>query len=417
MARGKKGSGGYLIVFVLILIVGIFIGMPAIPEKIKTVISALWNKPLPSRPVLGTEDNPFDWSTMAKQIASAPSLPEEGSAVYIRPASGYIRLVKKGEISWAKNEYMKQAKPSMVVSNPRPLNTVKSKTNSTPRTTGVSNQRQESSSQKYTPNIPEPPVIMYYGANIGQFPPRVRNWIANEAFSKSKMEDKFSINPQLKAWWSDDKNAVMFEASYTVASGYIGAGTRATWGTGAHYSGGNLQPYGQYAKYKTLKFEYDLKREVEYLIANDPVYAEAINFAKRLCRELEYDWTNFSNYHGARPVRTPGMRYVVCDGYADEVMNKASSLNGVKSVEKWTGPGHAWNVINLIDGRVLYFDLTWFDNEHINEKTGRIYQTDDYDWENITFNEDLFRFSNIGYGTKTFSHNQGKFERIIRKSN
>jgi hypothetical protein len=279
----------------------------------------------------------------------------------------------------------------------------------------MSNQRQESSSQRYTPYIPDPPVIMYYGANIGQFPPEVRNWIENNAFPKSKMERPAQLNPQLRAWWSDDGNTVMFEASYTVANGYVGAGTRKTWGSGTWYGGTNLQRYGQYAKYKTLKFQYDLKRETEYLIANDPAYAEVINFARRLCREIEYDWAAFSAYHGPRPIRTPGMRYAVCAGYSDEVMNKVLSLNCVKSVEEWTSPGHAWNVINLIDGRTLYFDLTWFDNEHIDEKTGKVYQTDDYDWENITFNEDLFRHSNVGYGTTTFNHDQGKFAKIVGK--
>jgi hypothetical protein len=109
------------------------------------------------------------------------------------------------------------------------------------------------------------------------------------------------------------------------------------------------------------------------------------------------------------------MKYAVCDGYSNDVMDKSLSLKCVKSIEKWTGPNHAWNVINLVDGRTLYFDLTWFDNEHINEETGIIYQTDDYDWENITFNEDLFRHSNVGYGTGMFSHDKGKFDKIVRK--
>jgi hypothetical protein len=255
---------------------------------------------------------------------------------------------------------------------------------------------------------------MYYGTNIGQFPPKVRDWIVNEAYTKDKMESVWMTNPQLSAWWSDDGNSVLFEASYIVAPGYVGAGTKKLWGT-VTYSGGNLQSYGQYAKYQTLKFKYDLKREAEYLVANDPVFAEVINFAKQLCREIEYDWTNFSGYQGAKPIKTPGMKYAVCDGYANEVMDKVLSLNCVKSVEKWTSPGHAWNVINLADGRTLYFDSTWFDNEHIDAATGEIYQTDDYRWANITFNEDLFRHSNIGYGTKIFHHDQGKFERIVRK--
>jgi hypothetical protein len=264
--------------------------------------------------------------------------------------------------------------------------------------------------------VPDPPVIMYYGANIGQFPPKVQDWVVNRAFTKEKMETTGHADPQLRLWWDDDGNAVWCEASYTVAPGYVGAGTRKTWGTETAYRGSNLASYGQYAKYKTLKFKYDLAREVEYRITNDPAYAELITLAQRLCREIEYDWTNFSGYRGARPIRTPGMRYHVCDGYADEVMVKAPSLKYVKSVEKWKVPGiHSWNVINLVDGRILFFDLTWFDNEHIDEKTGNIYQTDDYDWENITFDEDLFRYSNIGYRSRTFSHDQGIFDRIARK--
>lgn len=273
-------------------------------------------------------------------------------------------------------------------------------------TAGSSGQRQESSSQKYSPLIPLPPVVMYYGANIGQFSPKIRDWIVNQAFTKDKMEDTHGIDPQLKAQWSTDGNAVLCEASCIVASGYVGAGTRKMF-RNAHYSGGDLRSYGQYAKYQTLKFEYDLKREAEYRIAKDPAYAEVITFAKKLCTEIEYDWTNFSAYKGAKPIRTPGKRYAVCAGYSNEVMDKVLTLNCAQFVEEWTSPGHAWNVLHLVDGRTLYFDLTWFDNHHIDEKTGRIYQTDDYKWKNITFNEALFRHSNIGYGSRTFCHNQG----------
>jgi hypothetical protein len=280
--------------------------------------------------------------------------------------------------------------------------------------TNIPNQGQESTSQEYTPYIPDPPVIMYYGANIGQFPPQARDWIVNKAYTKDIMESVWMIDSQLSAWWSDDGNSVVCEASYIVADGYVGAGTKTSWGA-ATYGGGNLQSYGQYAKYQTLKFKYDLKREAEYLVENDPVFAEVINFAKQLCHEIEYDWTNFDGYQGAKPIRTPGMNYAVCDGYANEAMDKVLLLNCVKSVEKWTSPGHAWNVINLADGRTLYFDSTWFDNEHIDAATGEIFQTDDYGWANITFNEGLFRHSNIGYGTEIFCHDQGKFEKIIRK--
>jgi hypothetical protein len=252
---------------------------------------------------------------------------------------------------------------------------------------------------------------MYYGADIGQFPPQIRDWIVNKGFTAAKMEGPGKEDPQLKAWWSDDGNSVLFEASFITAPGYVGAGTKKIWGTESRYRGANLQAYGDAARYKTLKFKYDLAREVAYLIAHDPAYAEIIDFAKQLCREIEYDWINFSGYRGARPVRTPGKRYAVCEGYTNEVMEKAPRLKCVTSVEMWKAPSHTWNVLNLVDGRTVYFDLTWFDNEHIDETTGRIYQTDDYDWGNITFNRDLFRYANVGYGTKTFSHTLGKFEK------
>jgi hypothetical protein len=259
--------------------------------------------------------------------------------------------------------------------------------------------------------IPDLPVI-YYGADLTPFPPKVREWIINEAFTKEKMERPSMVNSKLKVWWSDDNNAVLAEASYTIAEGYVDAGKLEIWGQGARYYGSPeiFSKYGEYAKYQTLRFKWELKQEVEQLLKNDPAYSEIIEFAKKLCNEIEYDWANFSGYKG--PVKpTPNKKHYVCDGYANEVMDRILSLKNVRSVQKWGMPGvHSWNVVKLVDGRTLYFDLTWFDNEYINEKTGEIYQTDDYGWANITFNEDLFTYSNIGYGSRVFVHKSGKFE-------
>jgi len=256
------------------------------------------------------------------------------------------------------------------------------------------------------------PVVMHYGANLGFFPPKARDWIINEAFSKERMERAYMLDSSLKVWWSDDNNTILFEASYTIAPGYKGAGTRETWGTGARYGGGKtiFDTYGQYAYYQTLRFEYEYDLYMQYSLKNDPVFAEIINFAKKLCNEIEYDWQNYSGYTGAKAVRTPGKRYAVCSGYTDEVFQKVlNELNSVRTVERWIGPSHAWNVLKLVDGRTLYFDLTWFDNESINHNTGIVYQTDDYGWFNITFHEHLFRFSNVAYGSKTFTHDAGSF--------
>jgi len=256
--------------------------------------------------------------------------------------------------------------------------------------------------------------IVYYGANIGQFPPKIRDWIINKGFPKEKMEKVWMKDSKLKAWWSDDGNAVLFEASYTLAKGYKGAGKRKTWGSGAGYSGPNLKNYKKYAKYRTLKFRYALKRESENLVKNDPAYAEVIDFARQLSGKIEYNWAEYDGYKGATPVKTPGLKYAVCSGYTDEVMKKVLILKYVASVEEWTSDNHSWNILNLVDGRKLYFDLTWFDNEHINHETGLIYQTDDYDWENITFNEALFKYSNVSY-SGSYSHVNGSFQQILTK--
>ena len=263
------------------------------------------------------------------------------------------------------------------------------------------------------------PVLLsetdYYGADLTLFPPKIREWIMNVGFTKEKMEGAGKTNPKLKAWWSDDNNAVLFEASYIVAEGYVGAGTLKIWAAGSRYSGPAIvELYGDYAKYHTLKFKWELKQKVEWLLQNDPSYMEVIEFARQLCDEIEYDWANFSGYKGTVK-RTPNKKYLVCEGYTNEVMERILKLNCIQAVQKWSSPGHAWNVIKLIDGRTLYFDLTWFDNEHIDEKTGEIYQEDDYDWANITFDEDIFRYANVGYGSRIFHHDTGKLDREIIK--
>ena len=261
------------------------------------------------------------------------------------------------------------------------------------------------------------PEIIYYEADLAPFPPKVREWIMNKAFTKEKMEKPSMINSKLKVWWSDDNNSVLAEASYIIAKGYKGAGTLKTWGP-SRYSGSPaiFNQYGKYAKYHTLKFKWEVQQEAAQLVQNDPMYAEIIAFSKQLCDEIEYDWTNFSGYRGSVK-RTPNKKYFVCEGYANEVMDKIVELSCVQSVQKWSSSGHAWNIVKLIDGRTLYLDLTWFDNEHIDEKTGKIYQTDDYDWANITFDEDLFLHSNVGYGSQRFEHKEGKQVNELIKGN
>ncbi|MCL2833218.1 MAG: hypothetical protein FWD78_08615 [Treponema sp.] len=266
--------------------------------------------------------------------------------------------------------------------------------------------------------LPNPvfPEVMYYGVNLGYFPQKARDWIINEAFPKAEMEQPFMVNLELKVWWAKDNNAVLAEVTYTIAKGYVGAG-KLTTGSQGSYGGDSqiINHYGKYAYYHTLRYKYEYSLYSQKLSETDPAFAEIIVFAKQLCSEIEYDWGNFPAYKGAPAIPTPDLKHYVCDGYAEEVMQNAIKLSSVQAVQKWTGPNHAWNVLKLTDGRTLFFDLTWFDNEYINSETGEIYQTDDYNWENITFNEHLFRFSGVSYGTLQFTHNLGTLDSEIRK--
>ena len=255
---------------------------------------------------------------------------------------------------------------------------------------------------------------LYYGADISQFPPKVRKWIVEEGFPKAMMEKPWMRDSQLKAAWSKDGNAVIFEASYITADGYDNAGKRQVWASDAKYEGGDISSYGKYKKYRTLRARYNHKLKTERLLKEDPSYSEVINFAKKMSNEMEYDWAAYSGYRGASPRKTPGKKYAVCDGYSNEVMDKVLALKSVAAVEEWASPGHSWNVLVLNDGRRLYADITWFDNEHINTETGAIYKTEDYGWENITFDPEVFKYANISYDG-SFSHAKGVLEKVLRK--
>lgn len=257
----------------------------------------------------------------------------------------------------------------------------------------------------------------YFGADLTQFPPEIREWIMKEAFPVEKMTAEFMVDPKLKAWWSEDGNNVLFEASYTIAPNYKGSGTVEVWGTNAKYSGSQsiYDTYGKYAKYHTLRFEWELHQKNMQLIDEDPCFASIVSFAQRICDEVEYDWNRLEIYHGAPVKHTRGKKYYVCEDYANEVMNTALQLECVVAVQKWLSTGHAWNVLELSDGRTLYMDLTWFDNEYIDEQSGDIIQQPDYDWANITFDKHLFKYSNVSYGIMEFEHAKGQMvERVAR---
>lgn len=257
----------------------------------------------------------------------------------------------------------------------------------------------------------------YFGADLTRFPPEARTWIMTIGFPPAKMTMPHMQNPQLKVSWAEDGHALQFEASYTVAPGYMGAGTVAVWGKKTRYRGESIiyQRYGEYAKFHTLRFKWELAQYSREQMANDTAYAQVAAVAQELCQELEYDWASLRSYKGAEVKRTPDKRYCACDGYADEAMDRFLQLECVQAVQKWSSGSHAWNVLKLKDGRVLYADMTWFDNEYLNHKTGCVEPRDDYDWKNLTFDEELFRYSNVSYTKRIFEHLNGRM--VAEKTN
>lgn len=135
--------------------------------------------------------------------------------------------------------------------------------------------------------------------------------------------------------------------------------------------------------------------------------------AQSLCYEIEYDWGSLNGYKGKYQPST-NKKQSVCDGYANEVCKQFLNFDFVSSVEKWSGANHAWNVVNLIDGRKLYVDLCWFDGEVLDQETGLIQETDNYRWLNITYDKTEFTYSGVGYGSTKFCHAYGKLKQIFK---
>jgi len=248
----------------------------------------------------------------------------------------------------------------------------------------------------------------YYGANLLQFPAGIRKWVV-EDFTREDMS--WMENPKLNLWWGDDGKAYV-EILCTVGEGQIESFGGGSYGYNWYEL---IKIYGEYAaKFQTLKFKHQLKVEAEQRIQNDVVFAEIIEFAKQICDELEYDWNHYFAYKGNTVKQTPGKKHVVCSGYASE-FEKVLQLKSVKSVQLWAAPQHAWNVLILEDGRTLYVDTTWFDNQYINPITGEITQLDDYNWSNITFDKEIFTYSGIGYSSGEFTHAFGQLVKEIIK--
>jgi len=140
----------------------------------------------------------------------------------------------------------------------------------------------------------------------------------------------------------------------------------------------------------------------------DAAFAEIEKGIIQIATEHQYDYPAAgipANY------RNPNIKKVVCDGYANAVVEKFKNHPLVASVEKWISVigKHAWNVIVLKDGRKIYADATWYQGNYIDEE-GYVadypFNPNKIDPTSLTF--DINEFNSNGGGVIILFSNEEK---------
>jgi len=160
-----------------------------------------------------------------------------------------------------------------------------------------------------------------------------------------------------------------------------------TWGNSWGSIGNNTIRYTQTKK---------MADEAQYRIEGrrkDPVFNEIEKVVLEIATEYDYD---FQSAYGIRvKYRRPNVKKGVCDSYSDAVTAAFGRHPLAASVEKWSSTigNHAWNVINLKDGRKLYCDATWYDGNSI-DNDGYVVDIPEQSPVNLTF--DIAEFNSLG---------------------
>jgi hypothetical protein len=369
-------------------------------------------------PLLGTESNPFDWSTQAKQIASAPSLPEEGSAVYIMPASGHIRLVKKGEIAWAKKEYVKHKPSTPGVSSQKPLSTTAPEKNPTQRTTGTSDTAVSALPEEYPPFLSGTNFFKGIPVEVTGIPYEYKDICGNisidnlietsyESGTNSQAArflnfriDRFVFNflkdgsLNLQRIYSYDETPAENGAFYPAQSGAIH-----DWKLKpAYHSHGGSDC--------SLDFYNDIAVSQAKLneMRGDPSLNKVYGVLLSVAEDMDYDYPAIGRHakfvtlpNGKQPLKG------VCDGYANLLIKRltAATIEGISNIQKVSGQNHAW-VTLIYKGKTLYLDATWFDTNNIDEN-GVVDHRPYKNPRNMTFDNEIFtnhKQHHIPEGTK-----------------
>jgi hypothetical protein len=126
----------------------------------------------------------------------------------------------------------------------------------------------------------------------------------------------------------------------------------------------------------------------------DPIFAEIEAIIYQIGVDMDYDWASFNGrkYRYENPNTIKG----VCSDFTYETINRLSKHPLLESIELWSSNSHAWNVLNLKDGRKLYCDTTWYEGNNV--KNGVVLAGCMQVPYNLTFDE--AEFNSQGFCTK-----------------
>jgi hypothetical protein len=122
--------------------------------------------------------------------------------------------------------------------------------------------------------------------------------------------------------------------------------------------------------------------------ANDPDYRRVVDIIEReVITKLQYDWDSYLSGRSRSYLESIDIGLGICDIYA-RLTSDVLTAAGYK-VELWSSPGrHSWNHVIMPDGRTLYIDTTWYDNNYENHPTNSA--PDFYGPWYITYDKNLF---------------------------
>ncbi|MCL2831823.1 MAG: hypothetical protein FWD78_01510 [Treponema sp.] len=119
----------------------------------------------------------------------------------------------------------------------------------------------------------------------------------------------------------------------------------------------------------------------------DPSLGKVYDILLSVAQDMDYDYNKVGI-----PVKfvTPAPLTGVCDDYAGLLIKRLTDarISGVSNITKVSGLNHSWVTLRY-NGRLLYLDATWFD-ENVIDETGTVVHTPYKDPRNMTFDNDIF---------------------------